>query len=192
LEPEVWTAFGTVLLVVVTALLAFIAYLQIKTTQRQLRAYVGVSSAKILVRSKEAGMPEALVMIHNSGETPARNVINVSGFAVGPYPVKEPLNLIISDQELGSTWTRMDLGSHGTSASLVPISSDPAYATPEAKAQFVTMLSEGKLIAFVYGEIRYRDVFGKRRWTKYRLMAGGPVGYRDGRLVGCQEGNEAT
>jgi hypothetical protein len=35
-------------------------------------------------------------------------------------------------------------------------------------------------------------VFGKNRWTKYRLMMGGQVGFREGQLVGCEEGNDAT
>ena len=57
LTPEAWTALATILLVVATVLLAFIAYWQTKTTRRQLRA----------VRANEDGMPEALVMIKNSG-----------------------------------------------------------------------------------------------------------------------------
>jgi len=33
---------------------------------------------------------------------------------------------------------------------------------------------------YVYGEIRYRDAFGKERYTKYRLMYGGADGGRKG------------
>jgi hypothetical protein len=41
-------------------------------------------------------------------------------------------------------------------------------------------------------EVQLRsDVFGKARWTQYRFMMGGPVGFRDGQLVGCEEGNES-
>jgi hypothetical protein len=47
-------------------------------------------------------------------------------------------------------------------------------------------------VIFVYGEIRYRDIFKRKQWTKYRLMMGGPVGVRGRQLSGCEEGNEAT
>jgi hypothetical protein len=55
-----------------------------------------------------------------------------------------------------------------------------------------TMLARGELVIFVYGEIRYRDAFKHRRWTRYRLMMGGPVGLRGDQLAGCAEGIEAN
>jgi hypothetical protein len=53
-------------------------------------------------------------------------------------------------------------------------------------------LANGGHVIYVYGEIRYRDVFGRKQWTKYRYMIGGPVGVRGEQMAGCEEGNEAT
>jgi hypothetical protein len=58
--------------------------------------------------------------------------------------------------------------------------------------QHRTALANGTGIIYVYGEIRYRDVFGLKHWTKYRYMIGGPVGLRGEQMAGCEEGNEAT
>jgi hypothetical protein len=68
---------------------------------------------------------------------------------------------------------------------------DPSRIT-KSKAVGALFGLTPKKYAFVYGEMCYRDVFGKRQQTKYRLMTGGPVGFADGGLVGCDEGNEAT
>lgn len=191
-RSEEWTAAATVLLVIVTGLLAFVAYLQIKTARRQLRAYVFVHTAKIVVQDDEVTPPVAVVVIKNSGQTPACKLINVSGFASCPYPIQTMPNLMVSNAEFSAIWTRMDLGAGSTSASTVSISAEKTYATRAAKTEFVRLLSEGKLVAFVYGEVRYKDVFGRRQWTKYRLMTGGPFGFAEGQLVGCDEGNEAS
>ena len=46
---------------------------------------------------------------------------------------------------------------------------------------------------YVYGEIYYVDAFKKERFTKYRLIYGGPTGHsRQGFLMPNSEGNEAT
>jgi hypothetical protein len=53
-------------------------------------------------------------------------------------------------------------------------------------------LKSGKRAIFVYGEITYLDVFGKRRFTRYRYFTGGATGVRGVRLNGHEDGNEAT
>jgi hypothetical protein len=189
---DVIISIFTVLLVFVTGGLIWVGFRQIVTSRAQLRAYVFVHTAKVVILDDEVTVPTAVVVIKNSGQTPARRLINVSGFAVSQHPIKTMPNLLVSDREFASVWTKTDLGADNTTATTTPISYDPIYATRAAKAEFVKGLSEGKLIAFVYGEIRYRDVFKRRWWTKYRLMMGGPIGFAEGQLVGCNEGNEAT
>jgi hypothetical protein len=101
-------------------------------------------------------------------------------------------DMTLTDQSFAAAGqTRLALPSGLPSVSPVSIA-DPRYSTGEAKSELVARLSNGTLIAFVYGEIRYTDIFGKARWTQYRFMMGGPVGFRDGQLVGCEEGNEST
>ena len=62
------------------------------------------------------------------------------------------------------------------------------------------MLRNGQISLYVYGEITYRDVFGKKWRTDYRFFCGGghPNSFtqRDGmtvgRLVPHEEGNKET
>ena len=187
------TAIATVLLTFVTGALVWAGYLQIRTTRVQLRAYVFIHSAKVAIQDDDTTAITAIVVIKNSGQTPARKLINVSGFAVSSYPIQTMPRLSISEAEFSETRiTRMDLGPISTSVSTTPISTEQGRATRAAKTEFISLLSEHKLIAFVYGEIRYEDAFGRRQWTKYRLMTGGPLGFTEGQLIGCDEGNEAT
>jgi hypothetical protein len=65
------------------------------------------------------------------------------------------------------------------------------------RARLLTPVEKDSLVAgtmavWVYGEIRYRDAFCRKQWTKYRLIIGGPFGVSGGQLTACEEGNEAT
>ncbi len=180
------TAVATVLLTFVTGGLIWVGYMQIRTARAQLRAYVFVSSAR--VANVADGVPVAHVVIKNFGQTPAYKVVNVSGFALDRYPHPPTLNLLIRNREFSAP---------GRSRSvLAPTQSedsiDPARRPP-LRDEEKQALANGRSIIFLYGEVRYVDIFGRRQWTKYRLMMGGPVGVRsDGALVACEEGNEAT
>jgi len=159
------------------------------TAERQLRAYVFVSSAKVTyVTDDGGGIPEAHVFIKNSGQTPAYKVQNVSGFAFDKWPVPANLNLIVTDQEFSAAAKTMtNLASGSCETSIISSKLDKPLPGEDRAA-----LSRGEIVIFVYGEIRYIDAFGKKRWTKYRLMMGGPAGARGGQLVGCEEGNDAN
>jgi hypothetical protein len=162
------------------------------TAEMQLRAYVFVSRAMVDIHKDSNAAIEAIVVLNNFGSTPARKVISVNGFASCLYPVTSMPDMTFTDQSFAAAGlTRLTLPAGVPSVSRVPIA-DPRYSTAEAKSEFVAGLSNGTLIAFVYGEIRYTDIFGKARWTQYRFMMGGPVGFRDGQLVGCEESNEST
>jgi hypothetical protein len=53
------------------------------TAERQLRAYVFVSTAKV---DEEDSIPYARVEIKNFGQTPAYKLVSVAGFAIDRYP----------------------------------------------------------------------------------------------------------
>ena len=165
----------------------WLIYRQLMTSRAQLRAYVVVSSAGIVSADddKETA-PVAVVTIKNSGQTPAHDVVNVSGIAIDPFPPPPTLSLTITDHDFAAVGrSRETLGPDNTSVSRV--SAGRQLMDEEKKG-----IIEGAHAIYVYGEVRYKDVFGKRRWTRYRLMMGGPVGIRGGQLAGCEEGNEAS
>ena len=66
---------------------------------------------------------------------------------------------------------------------------------PVLTAQEIAGLRNGTKAIYVYGEIRYWDIFGKKeRFTKYRLLhnwESGPIG-ESTVLSASDEGNEAT
>jgi hypothetical protein len=72
---------------------------------------------------------------------------------------------------------------------------------PPLQAPYRALLGTEKFTLYVYGEVHYRDIFGKEQFTKYRLIHGGAEGTRrilgkDGTeqwLLGPDaEGNEAS
>jgi len=181
LKPEVWTAVATILLVVVTALLALIAYLQIRTTQRQLRAYVFPLGAE-LQKLNAGDVPEYRVVIQNAGQTPAYSLRHIDRFALVEFPLKEPLPEAVASKN----FTRTHLGP-GREARKIGIA--PAPLTANA----IDRLKQGTAAIYAYGIIDFVDGFKKPRWVKYRYMTGGNVGFQsDGKLVICEDGNETS
>jgi len=157
----------------------------VRTARRQLRAYVFVSSAKVTNVIDDDGMPKAVVVIKNSGQTPAYDLLNATGFTANTYPSLPTLKLTIADEDFSISKTRISLGPKDTSISITT-------ADRKLTEQQWASIADGTGAVYVYGEIRYRDVFGKNQRTRYRLMMGGAVGVSGGQLTGCEEGNEAT
>ena len=74
---------------------------------------------------------------------------------------------------------------------LIPFPAYPALDRPLSEEERVA-LSNGQLTIYVYGRIKYCDVFGRAQWSSFRYMVGGPVGVRGNIMAGCEEGNDAT
>jgi hypothetical protein len=143
------------------------------------------------ILSKEMASPEAQVVIKNFGQTPAYEFVNVTGFAANIYPPPKSVILTVPEQEFSKPIAKSDLGPTQAEISTTDWRGvgGGKQLTKEEKAAF----AEGKLVIYVYGEIRYVDAFGRPQRTKYRYMMGGHVGVRQGgRLAACEEGNEAT
>jgi hypothetical protein len=168
---------------------------QLNVTKQQLRAYVFVAGAQITNIFEGSELPRAVVLIRNSGQTPAHDVVNVSSVLSTRYPHSSTMNPTITEAIFATAGrTRQTLGPGDTSISVTVA---PGIPSEEQRLA----ITNGARVVYVYGEIRYRDVFKKRQRTRYRYMIGGPAGIqmmdsvggtREGRLVGCEEGNEAT
>jgi hypothetical protein len=62
---------------------------------------------------------------------------------------------------------------------------------PPLDAEAVATIKDGSAYRlYVWGEVRYFDIFDIERVTKFRLMQGGE-NFRPGKLEICEEGNEA-
>ena len=107
------------------------------------------------------------------------------GSAIDPFPPPPTLSLTITDHELCAVGR-----SHEHSAPM-----NPSVSRVSAGRQLMDEEKKGTIeeahAIYVYGEIQYKNVFGRRRWTRYRLMMGGPVGIRRGQLA-ARKGNETS
>jgi hypothetical protein len=178
---------GAVALLALLQLSIFIVMIQ--TSRRQLRAYVQVHSAKIYNALDGKGGPVAAhIVIKNFGRTPAHKVAYASELAFEKHPPPSATNFIISDKEF-SVPSRSKSGlAPGQTEEVVEIARRPGLNEQERRD-----LVDGQMAIFVYGEIRFTDVFGRAQRTRYRYMLGGPHGVRSGgTLVACEDGNEVS
>lgn len=151
-----------------------------KTARRQLRAYVFVGEAKFVTDEKVGSL--AVLKIMNSGQTPAYKVVVLAG-------AKTFVGAEIR------TFERLKRGAHTSQMDV------PAGGVAQHEVKLGEILNErgieaiksGVLELYLFGEVEYRDAFGKWQTTTFRFVMGGHHKWpRDDRFVVCQEGNKAT
>jgi hypothetical protein len=135
------------------------------TAEQQLRAYVCVDSATL--KFPQPNVPEAQVHFKNCGQTPAYHVRGWIHTWFGEYPLKEVLPTAPDDLRKGTE----TLAPGRRSIFVAP-------QKPPLPPQYLALLGSDKFTLYVYGEIRYRDIFGKERRTQYRLLHGGSESVR--------------
>jgi hypothetical protein len=133
--------------------------------ERQLRAYICVDSATL--KFPEANVPEAQIHLRNCGQTPAYDVSGWIHTWFAEYPLKEVLPSAPDDLRKGIE----PLASGRISIFVAP-------RKPPLPPENLARLGTAQFTMYVYGEIRYKDIFGKERFTKYRLVHGGNEGVR--------------
>jgi len=136
------------------------------TAERQLRAYICVSGA--LMKFKGPTVPEAQVHYGNFGQTPAYDVRSWIHMWIERHPLKVELPEPSEGFQMSTT-----VIAPGARPHFHIIKKEPPV--PE---QVVSLLGTLEGTIYVYGEIRYRDIFKKERITRYRLIYGGPSGAR--------------
>jgi hypothetical protein len=127
------------------------------SSERQLRAYVYVDSA--MVKFDRPGAPEAQVHFKNFGQTPAFDVQAWIHMYIGPYP----LNTVLQPAPPGTPMGKEPMAPGRASAHAIRLSPPVEPSTP-----FGTRAAA----VYVHGEITYKDAFGLKRETKYRLICG--------------------
>ena len=180
-EPtSVFTAFIALFTFMLALAGGWHVYVAGATARRQLRAYVFITGTEITSVAVQT-QPVSQLIIRNTGQTPAHDVMVFGNMVFDEFPLKKDLPvLVFSDPQL----TKENLGPgserYKWDYSLTPMSADQ-----------MAKLQAGTHALYVYGEIRYRDVFKKKRYTKYLYYTGGTMGLRGNILGGYPEGNEA-
>jgi hypothetical protein len=109
--------------------------------------------------------------------------MTASALAVEKYPLPSGSNFLVDGKEFSVPGRSKTSLAPGQTEEIVEIARRPELDEREQRA-----LIDGQLAIFVYGEIRFSDVFGRSQRTKYRYMVGGPVGVRSGgSLVACED-----
>ncbi|MGA7219310.1 MAG: hypothetical protein WBX38_13390 [Candidatus Sulfotelmatobacter sp.] len=157
-----------------------------ETAEKQLRAYVCVDSA--LLKFKRPDVPEVQVHYSNRGQTPAYDVRSWIHMWIERHPLKVPLPLPTAGFQM--------------STAILPPGARPYVQiiekNPPVPMNAIRLVGTTEGTIYVYGEIRYRDIFQKERFTKFRLIYGGPGGVRkipdkeEWLLNPDTEGNEAS
>jgi hypothetical protein len=135
------------------------------TAQRQLRAYVCVSS--VLLKFPKPNVPEIQVCLKNSGQTPAYNVRGWIHMWIEEYP----LRIVLPQPPADFQKSRQVMGPD-CACTFVNVKDPPI------SVQSLPLLGTTKGTIFGYGEVQYKDAFDIERYTKYRFIYGGREGVR--------------
>ncbi len=142
------------------------------TAERQLRAYVRfgmVVDTKTEIRI-DAGAPDATyikkediwieVNFENAGQTPALDVMHACSLDILPYPDPVPFPKPVYDE----TKSRFVLHPNLRAPWITPVKSDRDFSRTEFEQ--IKLGKDRRL--YLFGEVRYRDVFGKTHYTRFQ------------------------
>lgn len=150
-----------------------------RNAEKQLRAYVNVSSGRI---SYSGNVPTVHLAVKNFGQTPARQVVSWCDSGVGDLNLQFETTL-----EQTTNTQKSEYGVIGPTASITI----QAMVTPLSPGA-VSNMQEGKKAFYFWGEVRYIDVFDQRQTTKFRTVIMGREWLTNTDLGICHQGNDAT
>ncbi|WP_322414179.1 hypothetical protein [Mesorhizobium huakuii] len=168
-------ALSTVIIALFTVVLGIGTWVLVLDGRRHsrhaLRAYVfadkawffdlGRPEGKRRIKAKE-GIVGCSVVITNSGETPAYNMIHWGAIALC-NPAEQDAVLVVPALDLTQNSNTLAPGGANSKTLFRPGKITPAEIA-EVKA--------GTMLLYLYGRIEYDDIFGWRRYTNYRLSFG--------------------
>lgn len=178
---DVYLAVFNFLLVMVTCGLIAVGVLTIRkmriTEERQLRAYVNIAQVRV---EHLMGKARFYIEIRNYGQTPAYETTTESGVKLAKFPLVEELPLR-AEPPAG----KVIIGPGTPIHNMLP-------AQRQLTEAEIQQLRDGSMAIYVFGRIKYRDAFKRRRETLFRFLIGGEAGVRDDGICGaCAEGNES-
>lgn len=144
-----------------------------RTAELQLRAYLQVTKALV----GWSGGPVVKVEVRNSGQTPAYGVALRVSVGLDPIVPIESLS------------ARANVGGGESFSIEIP------YAGAALSDEDIDCIEQGTKAWYVFGEISYRDIFRKERFTGLRYMLAGSFpsdGDPPAHMQVCGEGNETS
>lgn len=158
------------------------------TEERQLRAYVLLASATIRIEKDNTVLIS--LVAKNYGLTPAYDFKHWSCAVIregNPVETKIP--------SLPTPYAKMDLPTSVVAPGDVKhkifhgfCEEQPPKARALTSAE-IAGLKSSTWAVYAYGEATYRDAFGGKRITRYRIFSNDAIGIDEGRTVDAEEGN---
>lgn len=169
------------LLVMVGAAYSVAAFRQLSLMQNAQRAWVTVDQMSFNVPLEVGEMPRVSVFIINTGNSPALNV-EFSGTVVGRENlVEDDLRQPVRHDQ---PFSRMIIAPRATTHFIVQC--DEPIAN---KIQLALMQLRQNMRLYVYGQVRYQDIFRKSRTTDFCYSWGG---LNNDVFLGAEFGNDAS
>jgi hypothetical protein len=159
-----------------------------RTAKQQLRAYICMDTAEVKFVQ---GQLLTYVNFKNCGQTPAHEVQGWIGIEIAKYP---PSTAFPKPLNAGIMYPKNTVGPETGTQFM-------GRRIPLMEFQLPNIFTPDNTL-FAYGQLTYKDVFGDRWHTNFRLIAGGPEGARNSQVTkeGVRkwalspdvEGNDAT
>lgn len=153
------------------------------TAKRQLRAYMSIEPKGIL-EAGDDGIAQAVVFMHNTGQTPAYNVQLFSWFKV----VDDPLAFSPKDDDPKEKPRDYERDSSIASGSGSHVYCGMAFSPTKAA---MTAVSKKQMAIIQYGVVTYDDTFGDAHETFFAHYHWGEE-LSDANAKHCRFGNHAT
>lgn len=170
-------------LVFATALLAGFGFWQViisrQTARRQLRAYVDIQSGQVL--GFDTGTVRVRMVTKNSGQTPAYEVDQWIAVGADDFPPKTGFHA-------------QDPKPPPLKTTLAPGAVHTAFQEyGQLSAGQIAKIKDGKAAIWAWGEITYKDAFGRSRKSWFRFIYRGVVDTDPpGGMSAAAEGNGAN
>jgi hypothetical protein len=160
--------------------------------KRSLRAYV--MPFQMALKLTPDNHVSATVIIKNFGQTPARHFRGWDCLAVRDFVTKDAH--LVDPTDL-PPWPNSDKLSSLTLAQGDTTTVSPVYFCDGNDGPINRILTTDEVASvrgnskaiYIYGNIKYDDVFGNPHWTNYRRLSSGRFGLGDGTLINAEEGN---
>lgn len=151
------TAFGTVLLFLVTAILGGIAYRQFTTTRAQLRAYIALAPVEAALLADNCTIV-VKVSMKNVGATPAFDFQQLGNIAIFPKGLKEHFQFKPVPEEADKARPNFVF---------YPTVEYPAAPRKKLSWEDLIKMDTGSFSLYVYGRVTFRDAFNREQWGEY-------------------------
>jgi cell division septation protein DedD len=185
-ERQIWFTKANMALAFIGTILIVATFWETRKANRvQLRAYINVEYATINYGA--TGTAKTKVVLKNTGQTPARHVMVIMHDHI--FPVEIENDFPVSDFSKAKSRISVERDGHLE----ITGETDDTINDPKFEGMLMERLQVESWRIYIWGEVRYQDVFGQKWFTTFRFQ-NHKFGYKEGNhnAAVCPEGNDST